>query len=185
MPIYLRGVVLANANLLNGEVRRQPLQSSHCGNPFLTAHACPAYVPVRRVAMPLYLRVPSGLRSAADCDQPYPCAAIVLRLSHKLEYSCEQRSRWLRMLSEIMALQHHPHPLPLSQRERGVGVTERNLWDNLSLPDRFCERTQPTPYSLMSEATCLPLVRPVSLMTDRCTNPFAYVPRTNLTSCHR
>ena len=47
------------------------------------------------------------------------------RLSHKLEYGYEQRSRWSRMLSEIMASQHltpsPPSPLPLGEGRRGEG----------------------------------------------------------------
>jgi|GEM_PF-7048712 len=59
----------------------------------------------------------------------------ILRLSHKLEYSYEQRSRWSRVLTRSWRCNTlHPHPLPLSHWERGVGVRERNLWDGLRTP---------------------------------------------------
>ena len=64
-------------------------------------------------------------------------------MSRKLEYGYEQRSRWSRMLSEIMASQHlTPSPPSLSHWERGVGVRESNLWDNLRLPDGATKASQ-------------------------------------------
>jgi len=64
----------------------------------------------------------------------------ILRLSHKLEYSCEQPSRWWRMLSEIMASQHltpsPPSPLPLGEGCRGEGK------ELLRQPQDSCRRSR-------------------------------------------
>jgi|GEM_PF-2431850 len=62
------------------------------------------------------------------------------RPSHKLEYSREQRLRWSRMLSEIMALQYltpsPPSPLPLGEGCRGEGK------ELMRQPQDSCQRSQ-------------------------------------------
>ena len=72
------------------------------------------------------------------------------RLSYKLKYSCEQRSRRSRMVSEIMVLQHpSPSPQPLSLEGSGargegnelVGRT-RDSWRRLSAAGRIINNSK-------------------------------------------